>query len=814
MSRSEGSGGFQADRPRLIAELWDYLQSWEELLQRGQASSARWGALPLRSEGLQARARAVGFGGIALHLGELSRLVDSGEQSVGALRERLQVVTELVGQARLELTDAERRELDGARGAIPPPPISLPAGGGALSPPKLLTMMRRPDPGALEAALEPPRIEPLKGFGSAPPPLGGMPLAPSSPPSAPSVPAAPVPAVLPAHAPSSNFSVRSMLGLRGFGAVAPPPPTPAGPPGGTGLPGAAASGGASLLGLRRISQPVRQVSQPMLQRAGSAPPPPPLVSGDPAALPPAFHPDAPAEQRPARVEASGAHRLLQRSRTERESSPPRPRASRRRLHEREQATGGWWVGLLAALGVALGLGAIAGIVLWARGRSVAASTASVDAGVTSASEVPDASAPARPAAELPRERLTEDKERLQSLLSQVHGRGGKESPELRALVEEEAALAARALNPKNCQGTGAACSAWAEVREVLVGPAGKPVVKRRSSTGANRVRSAWLAGLKMPDIPVEDDPRVRQRFEFYTENLVGRETLQSMLFRCGAYRDLIQSTLVRRGLPMDLLAVVFAESGCIPQAKSPAGAEGLWQFMPGAARAYHLRIQEGVVDERHSPPKSTEAAITYLSDLFQKLGSWDLVFAAYNMGPFGLMARIERAGGNVGYWDLVDADLLPEETSNYAPTIQAIALILANLQRLKFASIQMRSPQVTSELEVPPGTRLGLIARAAATSATQIRTLNLDVMGDRAPNLPGFTVQVPKDVVWQARDMLKELLERGDDADLCVSPAFDWGRQRFTEEMAAACRKKLSVREATPSGAAGPETQPGAAPQP
>lgn len=811
MSRSQGSGGFQADRPRLIAELWDYLQAWEELLQRGQVSSARWGALPLRSEGLQARARAVGFGGIALHLGELSRLVDAGEHNVAALRDRLQVVTELVGQARLALTDAERRELDAARAAIPPPPISLPAAGAALRPPKLLTMMRRPDPGALEPALEPPRIEPPQGFGDASPPLGGMPLAPSSPPMAPSVPAAPVPAILPPNAPSSNFSVRSMLGLRGFGAGTPPtpPPTPAGQP------GASAPGGASLLGLRRISQPVRQVSQPMLQHPGSAPAPPPLVSGDPAALPPMFHSDARPEQRPSRVEASGAHRLLQRSRPERDSSPPRPRASRRRLHEREQATGGWWVGLVAALGVALGLGAIAGIVLWARGRSVAPATVSVDAGVASPSDVPNALAAARAPAELPRERLTEDKERLQSLLSQVHGRGGKESPELRALVEEEAALAARALNPKNCQGTGAACSAWAEVRDVLVGPAGKQVVKRRPSSGVNRVRSAWLAGLKMPDIPIEDDPRVRQRFEFYTENMVGRETLQSMLFRCGAYRDLIQSTLVRRGLPMDLLAVVFAESGCIPQAKSPAGAEGLWQFMPAAARAYHLRIQEGVVDERHSPPKSTEAAITYLSDLFQKLGSWDLVFAAYNMGPFGLMARIERAGGDVGYWDLIDADLLPEETSNYAPTIQAIALILANLQRLKFASIQMRSPQVTAELEVPPGTRLGLIARAAATSATQIRTLNLDVIGDRAPNLPGFTVQVPKDVVWQARDMLKELLERSDDADLCVSPAFDWGRQRFTEEMATACRRKLSVREAAPTtGAAGPEAQPEAAPPP
>ena len=318
-----------------------------------------------------------------------------------------------------------------------------------------------------------------------------------------------------------------------------------------------------------------------------------------------------------------------------------------------------------------------------------------------------------------------------------------------------------------------------------------PRLRRRRT--AEGWKSKWLAGLKMPDIPVEDDPRVQRRFEFYTENPVGRETFQQMLFRCGAHKDLIQSALIRRGLPGDLIAVAFAESGCAPQAKSPAGAEGLWQFIPDAARAYHLRIIEGMVDERHSPAKSTEAAVRYFSDLKTKFEDWDLCFAAYNMGPFGLAARIERAGGNVGFWDLVDSDLIPDETADYAPSIQAIALILANLQKLKFGGIQMRAPQITADLEVPPNTRLSLIARAAATSVAELRRLNLDLKSDRTPNLPNFAVQVPKDVVWQARDMLQELLKNKDEADLCTSQAFDWGRQRFTQDMAKNCQRQLSA---------------------
>jgi len=333
-----------------------------------------------------------------------------------------------------------------------------------------------------------------------------------------------------------------------------------------------------------------------------------------------------------------------------------------------------------------------------------------------------------------------------------------------------------------------------------------------------------MRGLKMPAIPVDDDPRVERQFSFYTQNPVGRETFQAMLFRCGAYRDLIQSTLVKYELPTDVLAVVLAESSCFAQAKSPAGAVGLWQFIPAAARAYHLRVSEGVVDERLSPFKSTQAGVRYMADMYELFGEWDLVFAAYNMGPFGVIARLERAGGDVSYWDLVDADLLPEETENYAPAIQALALIMNNLSRLRFSTAPQKPPQLTADLEAPAGTRLGMVARAAATSAVELRKLNLDIMGENVPQLPGgFSIQVPKDVVWQARDTLKELLAQGDDADLCVSPTFDWGARQFTTEMAEACHRKLAgsrtggtpvVESPVESPGASPPDAPSPAPNP
>jgi membrane-bound lytic murein transglycosylase D len=175
--------------------------------------------------------------------------------------------------------------------------------------------------------------------------------------------------------------------------------------------------------------------------------------------------------------------------------------------------------------------------------------------------------------------------------------------------------------------------------------------------------------------------------------------------------------------------------------------------------------------------------------LYKKFGSWDLAFAAYNMGPYGLAARMHRAGGDVGFWDLFDADQLPRETASYVPIIEAFALILENLQRLEFSGAQMKTPEITGDLDAPPGTRLGLIAHAASTSVQQIRLLNLDLKGDVVPSIPGalFAVQVPKDVLWQAREKLEDLTTHGSEDDLCVPPTFNWGVQKFNPKL---CPKK------------------------
>ena len=463
----------------------------------------------------------------------------------------------------------------------------------------------------------------------------------------------------------------------------------------------------------------------------------------------------------------------------------------------------WWLGVLAAL--VAGVLALVVVLSWNRLRQSSDHTPRAAAsGATSSTPSSASASMAGPALALTASKpRTAAAETVEDIRVKTNGRGGKDSPELKAWVDHQAALQVKLLETGKCEGSAAACAILYRAGEQTTVPRGR--VTPKASPPAGTGRSRWLAGLRMPSIPVADDDRVRRIFERYTDTATGREQFQQMLFRCGAYRDLIQATLIRYDLPPSILAVVFAESACNPTIRSPVGAEGLWQFMPEAGRAYHLHITEDVLDERHSPPKSTEAAVHFLADLYAKFGSWDLAFAAYNMGPYGLAARIHHAGGDAGFWELLDGDLLPSETSNYVPIIEAFALILENLQKLKFAGTQMRAPEVTADLDAPPGTRLGLVARAAATSVNQIRSLNLDLKANVVPTIPGqrFVVQVPKEAVWQARDALDDLRAQGAYEDQCVPDTFDWGKQRFTPEMKDDCRRRLG--SASPSR---PATEP------
>src|SRR5512145_1324907 len=244
----------------------------------------------------------------------------------------------------------------------------------------------------------------------------------------------------------------------------------------------------------------------------------------------------------------------------------------------------------------------------------------------------------------------------------------------------------------------------------------------------------WLRGLKRPDIAVPRDPKVARYIRYFASTPRGRETFATWLRRSGSYRDIVANALNRQHLPIDLMAVMFVESGCWPKATSSAGAAGLWQFMPQTARAYGLSVQRGY-DERRSIWKSTEAALTHLSDLHAQFESWHLALAAYNLGYQQLATRLQTTRTEDFFTLAKIPDALPRETALYVPKILAVAVILRNLEYFGFDGIERLSPISASRIEVPPHTRLTLVARAAGTSARKLKELNPQIVGDSIPDI-------------------------------------------------------------------------------
>jgi hypothetical protein len=75
-----------------------------------------------------------------------------------------------------------------------------------------------------------------------------------------------------------------------------------------------------------------------------------------------------------------------------------------------------------------------------------------------------------------------------------------------------------------------------------------------------------------------------------------------------------------------LAAQLMAESNFNPFAVSPAGAQGIAQFIPSTAAAYGLR-------DPFDPVEAMESQAHLMSDLIHQLGSPELALAAYNAGP-------------------------------------------------------------------------------------------------------------------------------------------------------------------------------------
>lgn len=140
----------------------------------------------------------------------------------------------------------------------------------------------------------------------------------------------------------------------------------------------------------------------------------------------------------------------------------------------------------------------------------------------------------------------------------------------------------------------------------------------------------------------------------------------------------IEPILKKNGIPDDFKYLAVIESGLV-NVVSPAGARGIWQFMPDTAKERGMEVNENV-DQRYDLEKSTQAACSYFLSAKGKFGSWTLAAASYNGGMTGVNKQIDIQKVT-NYYDL----LLTEETSRYVFRILALKEIMENPVKYGFA---------------------------------------------------------------------------------------------------------------------------------
>lgn len=155
-------------------------------------------------------------------------------------------------------------------------------------------------------------------------------------------------------------------------------------------------------------------------------------------------------------------------------------------------------------------------------------------------------------------------------------------------------------------------------------------------------------------------------------------TTMLLIKRANRYFPIVEPILKANGIPDDFKYLMVIESNLNHIARSPAGAAGLWQFMPGTGREFGLEVNENV-DERYHIEKATVAACKYFKQAYDKYGDWMAVAAAYNAGQARISSQLEKqlASHAMDLW-------LVEETSRYMFRLLAAKEIFSNPQRYGF----------------------------------------------------------------------------------------------------------------------------------
>ena len=216
------------------------------------------------------------------------------------------------------------------------------------------------------------------------------------------------------------------------------------------------------------------------------------------------------------------------------------------------------------------------------------------------------------------------------------------------------------------------------------------------------------------------------------------------------YFPLFTDILAKYDLPYELCYLAVIESALNPQARSHAGAAGLWQFMPSTGRLYGLEINS-LIDERMDPVKSTEAACRFLKSLYMVFNDWNLALAAYNCGPGNVNKAIHRSGGKRDFWSIYP--FLPRETRGYVPIYIAASYAMNYADYHGICPAPYEMTMNTDTVRLSERMHLKQVADVLELNIDELRLLNPQYARDIIPGGKSYELRLPADRVTDFIDM-------------------------------------------------------------
>ena len=256
---------------------------------------------------------------------------------------------------------------------------------------------------------------------------------------------------------------------------------------------------------------------------------------------------------------------------------------------------------------------------------------------------------------------------------------------------------------------------------------------------------------RLKTIPSGIELPFNQVVKSYIERYTHRERtlVAEMLGMSPYYMPIFEQALEKRGMPLELKYIPVIESALDPNAVSPVGASGLWQFMLETARNQGLEVNS-LVDERRDPYRSSDAAADYFKKLYDIYGDWSLAIAAYNCGPGNVNKALLRAGDGSAkpdFWEIYN--YLPRETRGYVPAFIAATYVMHYYKEHNISPSLATKPLLIDTVKVSKRLNFAQISKVLNIPIDEIRILNPQYRHDVIPgDARPYTLALPSQQVY------------------------------------------------------------------